>query len=188
MAFSTAGLQLPVPTVIFVFEWQLFCVAQFFRNLAHGQVLDSGNNKRWKNFFFFEGHFWKIFLFPSCDRIIFYSFFPCSIAKILVVLQAFETLEAPSPPPFGSTFLFWQNTFLFHVLKKSTLPIFNVSRLGQLSDLFLLLFFPPYHCWNIDVMQCLLQFAALLWFFFVTAAFSATAFGQDFNRGWRGSL
>lgn len=49
----------------------------------------------------------------------------------------------------------------FYVLSKSSAPIFNVSRLGQLSDLFLLLFFAPYHCWNIDVMQCLSQFAAL---------------------------
>lgn len=104
MAFSAAGLPLPVPTVIFEtlkYTLQCFWMAAFLysslfffflRNLAKGQVLDSGNNKRWKNFF--EGHF-LYFCLPSCDRIIFYSFFPCSIAKILVVLQAFETLEAP---------------------------------------------------------------------------------------------
>lgn len=38
-----------------VFEWQHFFLTHFLWNLA--KVLDSGNNKRWKIFFFFEGHF-----------------------------------------------------------------------------------------------------------------------------------
>lgn len=54
-----------------------------------------GITKGGRIFFFFWRPFFKIFFLPSCDWIIFYSFFPCSIAKILVVLQAFETLEAP---------------------------------------------------------------------------------------------
>lgn len=86
----------------------------------------------------FEGHFWKYFFSPSCNKNHFYSFFPCSIAKILVVLQAFETLEAPLLAPL----FYFGKTHFYSMFLNSTLPIFNVSRLGQLSDLFLLLFFP----------------------------------------------
>lgn len=74
-----------------VFEWQHFYITHFFRNLSKGQALDSGNNKGgrifWRPFFnfFFSPHVKNHFLF----------IFPCSIAKILVVLQAFQSLEAP---------------------------------------------------------------------------------------------
>lgn len=50
--------------------------------------------------------------------------------------MCFKRLEALKP-------FFWLNTFFFNpMFLKSTLLIFNVSGLGQSSDLFLLLFFP----------------------------------------------
>lgn len=136
----------------------------FFFNCSLFQELDTRDKfrtvgiKTWKNIFF-KRPFFLIFFFTSYHLIesffIFY-FFPCSIAKILAELQEFGTLEAPPLAPLS-----YFGKMHFYVLSKSSAPIFNVSRLGQLSDLFLLLFFAPYHCWNIDVMQCLSQFAAL---------------------------
>lgn len=114
--------------------------------------------------------FKKYFFSPSCSRIIFYSFFPCSIAKILVVLQAFETLEAPLLAPL----FYFGKTHFYSMFLKSTLPIFNVSRLGQLSDLFLLLFFP---LTIVEILMSCSDCCSLLHFcdFFLTAAFCATA-------------
>lgn len=118
----------------------------FFENLANRQVLDSGKNKKVEDlyfFCFFEGHFFLFldFFFSPHVIVIFTSFFSppppplCSIAKILAVLQVFETLLAP--------LFYFDKTHFYSMFLKSTLPIFNVSGLGQLSDLFLRLVFPP---------------------------------------------
>lgn len=66
-------------------------------------------------------------------------FFLCFIAKILAELQEFGTLEAPHFPILAKQ-------CIFYVLSNFNEAIFNVPTLGQLSDLFLLLFFAPYHC------------------------------------------
>lgn len=125
------------------------------------QDQDSGNKKvEEQNFSKGRFSFFLFFFFFTSYHLIesfFNYFFLCSIAKILAELQEFGTLEAP----LWLHFPILAKMHFFYVLSKSNEAIFNVSTLGQSSDLFLLLFFAPYHCWNIDVMQCLSQFAAL---------------------------
>lgn len=116
--------------------------------------------KRWKNILFQKAIFPSFFFFTSYHLI--ESFFD----YVFSVLHCQNSCWASRiwntwSSPFYSTFLFCQKKCIFYVLSEFNEAIFNVSTLGQLSDLFLLLFFAPYHCWNIDVMQCLSQFAAL---------------------------
>lgn len=69
---------------------------------------------------------------------------------------------------------------------KSTLPIFNVSRLGQLSDLFLLLFFL---LTIVEIsMSCSACYCTFLIFFFFLGHCSILryGFGQDFNKRVKG--
>lgn len=178
--------QLSIILTAVFFQWQhfyrpdflFFC---FFRNLPKWQVLDSGNKTKGGRIFFF---FWRPFLnfFRSCDKIIFlFIFFPCSIAKNLVVLQAFPTLEAP---PLAPLFYFGKTHF-YSMFLKSTLPIFNVSRLGQLSDLFLLLFFP---LTIVEILMWCSACCSLLQFcdFFGHCSILRHGVGQNLQR--RGSL
>lgn len=179
--FQQKASKLPVPTVIFetftechrIFHFFLF----FFENLTNwGQWA-----KQKVEDFFWRPFFKKIFF---VSRHVIQSF----LTHFFSLLHSQNSCRASSSR--NSWSLLWLHFSIlakrhfYSMFLKSTLPIFNVSTLGQLSDLFLRLVFtpPPYHCWNIDVMQCLLQFAALLWFLFfiflVTAAFCATALGE----------
>lgn len=135
----------------FFLSGRIFHRPHFFRNLAKGQVLDSGNNKTWKNFL---KAIFLYFVSPHEIESFFIHFFSllhsqnsCSASSI------WNTWSPPLAP------LFYFDKTHFYCFKKSTLPIFNVSRLGQLSDLFLLLFFPPlpllkYWCHAVLVAVC----------------------------------
>lgn len=181
MAFSAEGLQTSSPNCHF---WNFYRMSSYFSlfSFFFENLTNWGQWAKQKVEDFFWRPFFKKIFFVS--RHVIQSF----LTHFFSLLHSQNSCRASSSR--NSWSLLWLHFSIlakrhfYSMFLKSTLPIFNVSTLGQLSDLFLRLVFtpPPYHCWNIDVMQCLLQFAALLWFLFfiflVTAAFCASALGE----------
>lgn len=165
-----------LPNVIVFFTF-------FFFFLRTWQIEDSGQNKRWK--IFFEGHFLKsFFCLSSCDTVIFNPFF--------FLLHSQNSCRASSSR--NSWSLLWLHFSIlakrhfYSMFLKSTLPIFNVSTLGQLSDLFLRLVFTPpslpllkYWCHAVLVAVCC-TFVIFIFYFFGHCSILRFGFGRDSKK------
>lgn len=109
---------------------------RFVKHLTNGRVKDSGKNKNVEVFFFFFKGCFNIFF--THVRIIFtFFFFLYFLAKILVVLQAFGSLEAL----FLAKHVFLSHVFKIHSTHFQCFRIRSVVR-----PVFAVVFSSPYHC------------------------------------------